>query len=101
MATLGSPARRRVDLLTTLMHEFGHLLGYEHTADQNLMHATLPLGTRRLLSEDSLFSSDEEDTDEFWDERDSTLSDQAADPEALDGVFEDWEDALLKAGFPG
>ena len=29
MATWDSPAQSRVDLLATLMHEFGHVLGYE------------------------------------------------------------------------
>ncbi len=81
MATLDS--RGRVDLLTTLMHEFGHVLGYEHTANDDAMHATLPLSTRRLLSDDSLFSSfasDEEDADDFWD-------DQGLNAEVLDQVF--------------
>jgi hypothetical protein len=83
MATLDSPARGRVDLLTTLMHEFGHVLGYEHTSNDDAMHATLPRSTRRLLSEDSLFSSfasDEEDADDFWD-------DQGPNAEVLDDVF--------------
>ena len=72
-ATLDGPARSRVDLLTTLMHEFGHLLDYEHTARADAMHATLPLSTRRLLSDNWLFSSpasDEEDGDAFWDDQD-------------------------------
>ncbi len=80
MATLDSPARGRVDLLTTLMHEFGHALGYEHTDKDD---ATLPLSTRWLLSEESLFSSfasDEEDADDFWD-------DQELNAEVLDEVF--------------
>jgi len=82
-ATLDSAARRRVDLLTTLMHEFGHVLDFEHTARDNAMHATLPLGTRRVLSEDWLFSSsvsDEEDGDDFWE-------DERLNTEALDEVF--------------
>ena len=48
MATSDSRARGQVDLLTTLMHEFGHMLGYEHNANDDAMHATLPLSTRRL-----------------------------------------------------
>ena len=40
-----SPSSRRVDLLTTVMHEMGHLLGYDH-ADDGLMSAILPLGVR-------------------------------------------------------
>ena len=43
-----SPASERVDLLTVVLHELGHLLGYEHTDSHGLMDAELQLGTRRL-----------------------------------------------------
>jgi hypothetical protein len=43
-------ADQRVDLLTTVMHEMGHLLGYQHAAD-DLMQAVLPLGVRRSSSD--------------------------------------------------
>lgn len=43
----GTPAAGRVDLLTVIMHELGHFLGYDHK-NEGLMDDTLPLGTRRL-----------------------------------------------------
>ncbi len=48
VAANGSPAQARVDLLTTVMHELGHVLGFEHSDFDGLMDAELPLGTRRL-----------------------------------------------------
>ena len=39
----------RVDLLTVVTHEIGHVLGKGHSIDtQDVMAASLPLGTRRL-----------------------------------------------------
>ena len=39
----------RVDLLTVVNHEMGHLLGYGRSTDTfDVMAATLPIGTRRL-----------------------------------------------------
>ncbi len=46
----GSAAADRVDLLTTVMHEMGHVLGYDHSSSLDLMYPTLPLGERRLLA---------------------------------------------------
>ena len=52
VATGSSPAAGRMDLLTVVMHELGHLLGQDdinNVADPSeLMDATLPSGVRRL-----------------------------------------------------
>jgi hypothetical protein len=51
IATPGSLAQDRADLLTVVLHELGHVLGHDH-ADEGIMDDTLPLGTRRLPLED-------------------------------------------------
>ena len=38
----------RVDLLTVVTHELGHLLGFEHGDEDDLMGETLGLGERHL-----------------------------------------------------
>ena len=50
LAEADSPAAGRVDLLTVVMHELGHVLGYEHVDHASLMSPILPLGTRRLIA---------------------------------------------------
>ena len=56
---LGTPAAGRVDLLTVVSHEIGHLLGYDHSdVAGDLMAATLPLGTRRLPSSTPMITYD-------------------------------------------
>ena len=50
IAKQSSPAFGRMDLLTAVLHEIGHLLGYEH-GDDALMNATLEAGQRKLITE--------------------------------------------------
>ena len=47
-APANTAAAQRADLLTAVMHEMGHVLGYGDTSLDDLMAATLPLGTRRV-----------------------------------------------------
>jgi hypothetical protein len=46
-AQKNTAADQRADLLTAVMHEMGHLLGYGDTPADDLMGAILPLGVRR------------------------------------------------------
>ncbi|MCV3215605.1 hypothetical protein OGM63_19160 [Plectonema radiosum NIES-515] len=60
-AVSGDLAYGRVDLLTILTHEFGHVLGIEHVETtiqpNHLMSPALPVGTRRIpVLDDSHFS---------------------------------------------
>ena len=47
-ALLGGAADRRVDLLTTVMHEMGHELGLDQSSQADWMDDLLPVGVRRL-----------------------------------------------------
>jgi subtilase family serine protease len=53
-ATASDPGFGKVDLLTVITHEFGHILGLDHIDDNQVMSATLPTGTRRLLTREDL-----------------------------------------------
>jgi hypothetical protein len=50
MIAKGGPAQSRIDLLSVVLHELGHIVGLDDDdgADEHLMSSTLPLGLRRL-----------------------------------------------------
>ena len=50
-------AQQHVDLLTVVMHEMGHVLGYSDDSAGDLMNATLPLGVRRTDVVDGAFAT--------------------------------------------
>ncbi|MDY0167530.1 MAG: SBBP repeat-containing protein [Thermoguttaceae bacterium] len=73
----GTGAVHRIDLLTAVMHELGHLLGYDHT-DSGLMQPALGPGVRWLPDTDAasaLVGSD------------ALLDDQSVEPDRLDAYF--------------
>ncbi|MBI2748600.1 MAG: matrixin family metalloprotease [Burkholderiales bacterium] len=54
-AKAGSDAAGKMDMLSVLLHEYGHALGLEHSTDSgDFMAATLQAGERRLPSADEL-----------------------------------------------
>jgi hypothetical protein len=50
-------AANRIDLLTTVMHEMGHLVGYDDTVSDDLMDGVLPAGLRRRGNVDKVFAA--------------------------------------------
>jgi hypothetical protein len=55
VAKIGSDAAGKMDMLSVLLHEYGHVLGIEHSADhESYMATTLTPGTRRLPSSEEL-----------------------------------------------
>ena len=55
VARPGSAAEGKMDMLSVLMHEYGHALGLDHSTDANdVMAALLQPGVRKLWSESDL-----------------------------------------------
>ena len=85
MATLSGSASGKVDLLTAVMHELGHLLGYDHADADNgddIMASLLSPGVRHWLigPGDAERSDIEGQVGDLW-------SEQGLDVGTLDGLF--------------
>jgi hypothetical protein len=72
-------------LLTTIMHEMGHSLGYEHSDSLDLMGSTLLPGVRKSLAGQSVSSFSGSDADFSWNDQSTNLS-------ALDRLFAAYEE---------
>ena len=64
-ARKNTAAGRRVDLLTTVMHEMSHSLGFGHSDSLDLMYPTLLPGERRFLNEQWLLPLMEQNPERF------------------------------------
>ena len=78
-ASWDSEAAARADLLTTVMHELGHVLGLRTSESHGLMNVSIPLGTRRLLDSEWLDHAPGGQTD----------TGNRLAPEVLDELFEE------------
>jgi hypothetical protein len=77
-----SPAADRVDLLTVVLHELGHVLGHDHTAE-GVMAEVLPIGVRRVWDELGLpFDLDSDLNHRFWE-----FTPQNLTPAVIDAAF--------------
>jgi hypothetical protein len=70
-----------MDLLTAVMHELGHVLGYDHS-EAGLMRESLVPGVRRLWGDGDLNG-------------DEVLLDQLADTSPQDSPVDDFFTALV------
>lgn len=51
----GQPGGRQMDMLSVLLHQYGHALGLEHTAEAgDFMKASLQPGMRKMPSAEQL-----------------------------------------------
>jgi hypothetical protein len=73
-----TPAAGRADLLTAVLHELGHVFGYDHE-DVGVMDDALPLGARRVWN-NALFPDNDPDSD-AW------LNAPGLTPAAVDDFF--------------
>jgi len=81
IAVSGGKADGRMDLLTVVMHELGHLLGYDHS-ESGFMQPTLAAGIRQAF--DVRAGSDDDQGSPDWE---TLLDDQPLDNTSVDACF--------------